>query len=363
MKLYNKAKTGKIIEWSIEIEGPKFRAITGQVEGKLITGAWTTCEGKNVGRSNETTPEEQAIKEVEAKIIKKKEEGYKETITELDSVDGSVQEIVMLAEKWKDCQKNIPDDEILYAEYKYDGIRCKSSNYKLVSRKNKEFVSIPHILKEIQDANIDFELDGELYNHELKDNFNEIVSLVKRTKPTEEDIINSEKMVQYHVYDCMIKGAFGARYKTLQDLFSKHQFKYLKLVEAFPIVKSQVNTYHDSFVELGYEGIIIRRDTEYEYFRSKNLLKLKHWVDEEFKIVDVEEGTGNRSGMMGKFILKNNKDDSTFKANAKGTFTNYKEWFNNKHLYIGKEVTLRFQNYTPDNVPRFGTIVAIRDYE
>jgi len=85
-------------------------------------------------------------------------------------------------------------------------------------------------------------------------------------------------------------------------------------------------------------------------------------IDEEFEIVDVEEGTGNRSGMMGKFILKND-DGSTFKANAKGTFADYKEWLINKHLYIGLQATLKYQNRTPDNVPRFGNIIAIRDYE
>lgn len=362
MKLYNKAKTGKIIEWSIEIEGSKFRAITGQVGGNLITGSWTQCLGKNIGRSNETSPEEQAIKEVEAKIVKKKEEGYRETIEELDEVDGSVQEIVMLAEKWKDFEKNVPADETLYTQPKLDGIRCKGDSKKLVSRKNKEFISVPHILKEIQEANIDFILDGELYNHELKDDFNEIVRLVKRTKPTEEDLVSSENMVQYHVYDCMIKGAFGARNKALQDLFSKHKFKYLKLVPTRIITRKDVDTMHDMYVSQGYEGIIIRRNAEYEYFRSKNLLKLKHWIDEEFEIIDVLEGIGNRSGMMGKILLKM-KDGKTFEANAKGTYVYYKELLVNKKNYIGKMATLKYQNLTPAGIPRFGTIIAVRDYE
>ena len=361
MKLYNKSKTGKIIEWSIEIEGSKFRAITGQVGGNLITGAWTTCVGKNIGRSNETSPEEQAIKEVEAKIIKKKEEGYRETVEELIDVDGSVQEIVMLADKWKDCEKDISDDEILATQPKLDGIRCKAQK-ELVSRKNKIFVACPHILEEVKKLNLDFALDGEMYNHDYKADFNAIVSIVKKSKPTTEDLQLSEKLMQYHIYDCMASGTFLERYKLLVDLFANNKFKYLKLVPTRLINKKDVNLMHDMYVDQGYEGIIIRRNTPYEYFRSKNLLKLKHWIDEEFEIIDVLEGIGNRSGMMGKLLLKM-KDGKTFEANAKGTYTYYKELLVNKRNYIGKMATLKYQNLTPAGIPRFGTVIAIRDYE
>jgi DNA ligase-1 len=119
---------------------------------------------------------------------------------------------------------------------------------------------------------------------------------------------------------------------------------------------------HDMYVDQGYEGIIIRRNAEYEYFRSKNLLKLKHWIDEEFEIIDVLEGIGNRSGMMGKLVLKM-KNGETFEANAKGTYAYYKELLINKKDYIGKMATLKYQNLTPAGKPRFGTIIAIRDYE
>lgn len=364
MKLYNKSKTGKIIEWSIEISDNKYRAITGQVGGSLITSDWTTCKGKNIGRANETTPNQQAIREVEAKIKKKKEEGYVEDPNLLEDRDGSVQEIVMLAEKYKEFCKDIPDNEILYAQPKLDGIRCKGKNTGLLSRKGKTFVGTPHILAELNKFNlgIDMPLDGELYNHEFKDDFNAIVSIVKKAKPTEEDLKLSEELMQYHIYDIQATGVFSTRWKHIQYLFNTYGFKYLKMVPTFAITKSQVDEYHDKFVALGYEGIIIRRDTEYEFFRSKNLLKLKHWIDEEFEIIDIEEGIGNRSGMMGRIVLKM-KDGKIFGSNAKGTHDYYKELLKNKDNYIGKMATLRYQNLTPEGIPRFGTVVAIRDYE
>lgn len=359
--LYNIGKTGRYIQWSIEIEGSKYRTITGQVGGNLITGSWTTCTGKNPGRANETTPEEQAIKEVKAKIKKKGEEGYVSDLSLLADKDPNIQEIVMLAEKWKDFEKDITDEEILYVQPKLDGIRSKAGDKSMVSRKNKNFSAVPHIINEINLLNLEFSLDGELYNHDYKSDFNTIVSIVKKSKPTIEDLELSEKLMQYHIYDCMIDGLFSERYEKLQEIFKKYKFKYLKLVPTYKIKKSEVNKYHDLFVSLGYEGIIIRRNAKYEYFRSRNLLKLKHWIDEEFEIIDVEEGIGNRAGMMGHIILK--IGDKSFHANAKGNFDFYKDLWINKNNYIGKKATLKYQNLTPDGIPRFGTVIAIRDYE
>lgn len=358
--LYNKGKLNQIVSWEIEIEGGKYRAITGQLNGKKTTSEWTICKGKNIGKSNETTPEEQAIKEVAAKVKKKLEEGYVENIEELENKSGQVQEVVMLAEKYKDFESSIDDDEDLYVQPKLDGIRSKfTKEHILISRKNKPFNSVPHIINEAN--GVSFELDGELYNHDLYDDFNQIVSIVKKIKPTPEDLEISKNIIRHYVYDCFIEGKFSERYKALEELFEKNKFKYLVLVPTYKCKKAEINKYHDMFVELGYEGIIIRRDKPYEYFRSKNLLKLKNWIDEEYEILDIEEGIGNRSGMMGRIKLKIN--DTHFYSNAKGTFAYYRDLLNNKDQYIGKFATVKYQNLTPDNVPRFGQVISIRDYE
>lgn len=362
-KLFNKTKTNTLVEWSIEVDGEKYRTITGKLDGNLIISAWTVCEGKNVGKTNETSPKQQALKEANAKIIKKKEEGYVDDVDLLTNRDCQVQEIVMLAKNYKDFQQNISDDEDLYVQPKLDGVRCKGTKDMLLSRKNKPYISTPHILQEIKIIqNLDFALDGELYNHQYKDDFNSIISLVRKTKPTTEDLLQSEKYIQYHLYDIQTNDIFSARYQKLQLLFLKYNFKNIKLVPTFKIKKSQINEYHEKFVNEGYEGIIIRRNKPYEYFRSKNLLKLKFWQDAEFKILDILEGTGNRSGMMGKIVLEI-KPGFNFDCNAKGNYDYYKELWTNKVNYIGKYATIEYQNFTPDGIPRFARIKAIRDYE
>lgn len=359
-ELYRKAKTDNITFWSITVDGDSYYTTTGILDGKKSTSTPTVCLPKNINKKNFVSAEDQAIREVLAKVKKKKEEGYVADIEEARLQDGSVQEIVMLAETLEDFQHEITDTEIIYVQPKLDGIRSKSESYKFISRKSKPFLTVPHIEKDVKGVSIT--LDGELYNHDLKDDFNELVSVIKQSKPTTKDLIKSEQIVQYHVYDCMLPGNFIDRYKVLEALFEVNDFKYLKLVPTYAITKSQINEYHDKFVEEGYEGIIIRRNKPYEFFRSKNLLKLKSWKDGEFEIIDVLEGTGNRSGMFGKFVLKD-IDGETFSANALGNYKKYRKILEDKSLLIGKKVTVKYQNLTPRGVPRFATVVAIRDYE
>ena len=79
--------------------------------------------------------------------------------------------------------------------------------------------------------------------------------------------------------------------------------------------------------------------------------------DEEFEIVDIIEGDGNRSGMFGYAILRD-KNGKTFRSSSRGNHEFYSRILKDKATLIGKSVTVRFQNYTPDEkIPRFPVIV------
>lgn len=358
-ELYKKAKTGNIVYWSITVDKNTYYTTTGILDGAKVISDATICQEKNVGKKNYISPNDQALKEALAKYRKKKEEGYVDTVDLANLQDSSKQEVVMLAEEYDDFKDSIGENEIIYVQPKLDGIRSKGDKI-LVSRKNKQFVAVPHIVNEI--ANLNCILDGELYNHELKDDFNELTSIVKRLKPDESDLQKSKDIMQYHVYDCIMSKNFSERYDFLKTLFDNNAFQYLKLVPTYAIVKKEIQYYHDLFVEQGYEGIIIRRNKPYDFFRSVNLLKKKDFKDGEFIVVDILEGTGNRSGMFGKFILEDSAGNQ-FGANALGNYEKYTKMLKDKSLLIGKAVTVRYQNLTPRGVPRFGIVTTIRDYE
>ena len=119
---------------------------------------------------------------------------------------------------------------------------------------------------------------------------------------------------------------------------------------------------YGEYVEQGYEGQMIRLDGPYENKRSPKLLKRKEFVDEEYTILGYEEGEGNRTGTIKHFKFKN-KDGRDFKSNVKGSFAYLAELLEKADDLIGKEATVKYFNLTPDGVPRFPYVIAIRDYE
>ena len=116
---------------------------------------------------------------------------------------------------------------------------------------------------------------------------------------------------------------------------------------------------HEKWIEQGYEGIMLKSiESKYEFTRTKNLQKFKAFQDDEFLVTDISEGVGKRAGMMGRLHLVT-CDGKEFCSSARGNDAYYRELFNNKEKYIGKLATIRYQNLTPDGIPRFPVMVDI----
>lgn len=386
--LYKKDNVGRIQQWAIKTTGNSFTTMEGFVGGKITETMPTICEAKNEGRANATTPEQQAIKEALAKITRKKKDGWFDKIEDVDKTE-HLPILPMLAKKWNDSQKHLNTLTHLCLQPKLDGIRCIATRQGLFSRKGERIIAVPHIERMINDmfATGLFDwveaFDGELYNHDFKDNFNEIASVVRKTKPTLRDMIKSEEVMQYHIYDVITKTddtlflaqqIFIERFKLLKtylkEWYDKHYKDiYFRRIQPVTTLERKnetesIDIAYQEFLQQGYEGMMVRNPVSYYETnkRSKNLIKRKEFIDEEFEVVDVLEGIGNRSGMMGKMVVKL-KNGETCEANARGTHEYFKELLVNKESYIGKLATIRFQNYTPDGSLRFPVMITIRDYE
>ena len=201
--IYKTTKGGKIQEWTIEVVGNKYRTISGQTDGKKVTNEWTVVYGKNAGKANETTDNEQAMKEAEAKRKLKLEKDYSETIK---GINRKRHFEPMLAAKWEDYKDKI--EYTVYSQPKLDGIRCIVNKDGMWSRNGKPIISAPHIfesLKPLFDKNPDLIFDGELYADKFANDFNKIVSLVKKSKPTTSDLKESKKNIQYQVQMILLK--------------------------------------------------------------------------------------------------------------------------------------------------------------
>ena len=211
----------------------------------------------------------------------------------------------MLAHKYND--KRVDWSQPVYIQPKLDGVRCLFTKDGAYSRTGKHFKNLAHIelaLIPFFKQNPDVILDGELYNHELKNDFEKIISLVRKQKPTADDRLEAQQLVQFHCYD-YFDGVIYDSYKTRMqnlvtaDLYDKVHYVPAKLVDSYNYAREL----HQEFLDQGYEGSIIRLDGLYKHGRSYDLMKFKDFSDTEATIIGYETGKGKRTGTLGKFIM------------------------------------------------------------
>ena len=385
--LYKVETTGKIRQWTVKVKNNSYWSEQGQIDGKLVVNKPTITTTKNEGRSNETSPEEQAILEAQAKYTKQLDKGYVENI---DDVHKITLYTPMLAQKFEDRLDEL--EFPLFTQPKLDGIRCitylQDGVLVAKSRAGKPIEAIPHVLEELQPffaENPNAVLDGELYNHDLKNDFNKIISLVRKMKPVrsandtdktydkklekfETALVESKDKVQYWIYDAPRIGGLGE-----SELFSVRNRTLVASIassKSLVIVKTaivnnmkELDEYYDTYMEFGYEGQMVRVDFAYENKRSKKLLKRKDFTDAEYLVIGIEEGDGNRAGTAKNLTCKDEKTGQTFNSNIKGTHEYLAEILENKDYYIGQQATIKYFELTPDGIPRFPYAIAFRDYE
>ena len=232
------------------------------------------------------------------------------------------------------------------------------------TRTGKPIISAPHIfeaLKPLFEQDQDLIFDGELYADKYANDFNAIVSLVKKSKPTAKDLEDSAKVIEYHIYDLpSSEEVFTKRYTALQQMELP---LCCVLVETNYVESAEdVSTFYSEYVGQGYEGQMLRLNSAYENKRSKSLLKHKSFIDEEYTIVGYEEGNGNLAGMIGALVFQTAQGDK-FTASVNGGWDHLKELWSERDTLIGQEATIKYFNITPDGKPRFPKVTAIRNYE
>lgn len=361
-KLYKIDKAGRTRVWWIEYDEEKYRNHSGLIDGAIVVSGWQYPEEKNVGRANATTVAEQVIAEVASKYEARQYQGkYHPTIEEAHGGAKFIE--CMLAEKFGPKTKDFP----YYSQPKLDGVRCLVSEDGMQTRNGKSFVSSPHIREALEtffQVYPDCILDGELYNHDLKDDFEKIISLARKTKPTAEDLEESRKMVQFHIYDLITPEPlpYADRMAFLQELKEKvfgenYCIRFVPTVVVNNIEEAE--TQLSIYLEDGYEGQMFRKmdNTPYEHRRSSTLLKHKQFEDGEYEIVEVLEGKGNWAGYAKKVMIRL-PDGTTQQSGMRGNFAQGKAILENKDTYVGTEVTVRYQNKTSDGKLRFPVVIA-----
>ena len=191
-------------------------------------------------------------------------------------------------------KKPIDYNEPVFIQPKLDGVRCliqcdgnpAKRGVIAFSRTGKEWKNIDHILEQLIPFFIKYPnvvLDGELYNHDLKDDFEKIISLVRKQKPTDKDRQEAQNLVQFHCYD-MIDPNFDVEFDH-RDEFIQSQLCFIDYVHTLDTHRvfreDDAKVYHARNLDAGYEGSIVRLNTKYQQKRSHSLRKFKDFHDKK----------------------------------------------------------------------------------
>ena len=319
---------------------------TGKESKKQLSEPYY-AQPKNVGRANQRNSQQQADFEFDAIIKKQMDKGFHR-----EGEKPKTLPMPMLAHKFKDNKSKV--EFPVFVQPKLNGMRMLFDGDMGWSRGNKEI--IPEVIEHLKFDTDGFILDGELM---LPDNqlLQESMTAIKKFRPE-----LSPKLL-YHVYDIVDDSMpFSQRYEIIQDLVANapKNVKLVKTVRASN--ESDVAHLHQRFVKDGYEGTMIR-DSEMKYEigkRSYSLLKLKDFVDAEYRIVNVIDGDGSDVGLA-IFELETDSGER-FNCRPEGSQENRADLFKNRRELVGKYLTVRYQELSKDGIPIFPVGVSIREW-
>jgi DNA ligase 1 len=413
--LYGIEKNGKIKTWAANIylkganeqSGNAFATIEhGQQDGKKQLTVRDYTEGKNIGKKNETTSLQQCIAETKKKWLDKKEkESYQDTIPTSTPITQQSQDqehsqeqnqedqtqdqktstkkyFPMLAHKFEPTSKTAKKNTITFpcfVQPKLDGLRCvmyrdaATGEIRRQSRTGTYFDTMAHIAESLAPLFAKYPwvvLDGELYTTEIP--FEELAGLIKTKKLTPNDM---EKLcvIEYHIYDIIDETVpYHARHDSIKKMFAQVAAStassprklppYIRLVETIEAkTQAEFKAEFSRFIEEGYEGIMLRNKMGIYRcnYRSHDLQKYKEFQEDEFLIVGFIEGDGRDKGTV--IWVCDTKEEKTFRVRPRGTIENRKKLFQTGEKYVGKMLTVIYQELTEEGKPRFPVGKDVRE--
>lgn len=398
--LYSTDKAGRIRIWTVTVSGNTVTKVYGLVDGEKITDK-RSYEGKNIGRSNETTAKQQALLEAERDWKKQIQKGYTEssspaakpTITATTktatsktaavSANGtapSIERLIipMKCVVWdsdeKKTAKYFDFAKGVYVQPKYDGVRCTATvqsdgSIVLLSNTSKQFVWLKSLREQIKaflgDSGVT--LDGELYAHDIIDKNGDELDHIRRfgiisgaCRPNRSDPSKYEEQINYHVFDVVdTTKPQTERMKILDGLFGSSRASKSPRVIRAPTTKvtsmAEIMPIHDSYADDEYEGVIVRaHDLMYQLkHRSQKMRKLKVFTDAEYEVVGTKLNTG--VGEENFVWVCVSSEGIKFSVTPEGSHDMKRKWYKNRKQYIGKLLTVKYKTLGPNNLPVHGT--------
>jgi len=333
--IIDKSAGGRMRVWHIAADATGYVITHGLLHGEKQSKRTNVLSGKST-----RTIREQIELEVNSKVNRQIDKGYSRSMSEAQKGTTNALGLLkpMLAQTFEKV-KNVNEKEG-HVQRKYDGHRClitrQQGEVMAYSRNGKPITSIQHILDDIDIAEGET-LDGELYHHGTP--LQTISSWVRKAQ-------ESSKLLKYYNYDIIASVDFAERLELMRG---KAHGSNVVIAETW--LASDVHSLYgllELVREQGYEGLILRQPN-YSYEdgkRSKGLLKIKAWFDDEFKIIGISE---SKDGWAILDVITH--DGKEFSVTAPGTVQEKEDILDNADDYLGKYVQIQYSGLTKAGVP------------
>ncbi len=358
--LFNVTRSGSIQQWTILYNHNSYWTESGQYGGKRKISAKTICSGKNIGKSNETSDQEQTILEASSIWELKKKKGF------VESLDCAVESEKFTIQGCLDYYKH--ENKIIYpsiVEEKLNGMATylNTDDSKFYSRMNNYIPALQSIANLTTVFKRNLRIQGEFYSPDLS--FNEIQSIFMSSINLKE--LKGCKFYIYDVYDLSNKKLNTLQRKELLKSIFTDEFlsEYANFFNIHPYIicnsKSEYDSYHFKLVSLKKEGTVIKNiNSEYQLGKTFYYLKRKEFKDEEFELIDFIEGKGKEENKASKALCKT-ASGKYFEAGVNGDDLYRINLFNSKIKYIGKFAKIKYFEYSVDGIPLQGKFIGIVD--
>jgi DNA ligase-1 len=338
-RLFKKTKSSKVQVCDISTNGDIITVSFGQLNGKMQTKE-TVCSSRNLGKSNETSPEQQAILEAKSKHESKIKSGYT-----LEIVDEVGLKLPMKVKVFQDQKKNVVYPCV--STPKLNGVNGlyirENDTITLYSRGGNEYPEIPHLtplVRQVMDHLGVNELNGELYIHGY--HLQDITSAVKKSNK------DSPKL-HFYVFDLPdLKESYQDRRNKLATIVELGTTFVIPVVGILCINEAEIEAHYNECMNLGYEGTVIKNMSGiYEYnVRSSDQFKYKKTQDAEYLVIDYE--LDKNKHVVYKCATK---DRQFFKVKRKGTNEERLLDADNAESNVGKWLTVSFECLSKDGIP------------
>ena len=340
-RLYKPAKSGATQQFEVSAHDGSVTISFGQVDGKQQS-KHTICQGKSLGRSNETTAQQQAELEAKSKWEKKLKEGYSLTIEESSTVN-----LPMKVHTYQEHSHKIVFP--CFVSPKLDGVNAEyhllpephitsrgGELYPIVESRDR--ITFNQMAKYKVNS-----INGEIYLH--GQHLQDIQSAVKKPSPDklQPELWAFDAPSEPGDYNTRIARAAMCSMKTIsRTLVRNHE---------------EIYDAHKFYLSQGYEGTIIRNaNGKYEYnTRSYDVLKLKDVKDAEFLIVDHNVDKNEHP-----IFICEIENGANFKVKPKGTDAERKDILKNISHYVGQYYKVEFETYSKDGIPLKSIGIGLR---